>query len=522
MPLNLRDLIVVLVLSSVVFKFAKPTALLFTSEQDFSRRRNLWYVLTLAAFLSPNIWLYILITAPFLLISGRKDSNPAALYLFLLHVVPPVSTPIPLPGGAKLIDVSNQILLSLCVVIPAIGRLRRSQTDRKIRRWHALDWRLLAYGLLTSVLYIHLLAPDGTFYPSTFSDTVRRTLGFFIAVLAPYFVISRTNRDRPLILDSFAAFLLPCIVMAVIGIFEGARGWLLYEEIPQRWDLAATFTTYLVRGSSLRAMASTGHPLALGYELAIALGLWLCLATYVKSRPIRWTVSAALGLGLLASYSRGPWACAIGIYLMYVVQKPRAASGFIKSLLSSLLALALISLTPLGRKIADVLPFLGGTVDSANIDYRDRLWNEGWIIVKDHPIFGDQYALARMQDLRQGQGIVDFVNGYLAELLATGFVGLILFLSIVLVALRKVWVASRAIKLTDQRFGMAGASLVSCIVGTLGLSAFGGPDTNVLWALVALAVAYSHLPRSDQTDGIAPRPSQWPEAIRNEWNDVQN
>jgi hypothetical protein len=82
MPLNLRDLIAVLVLSSIVFKLAKPVALLFSSEQDFSRRRNLWYVLTVAAFLSPNIWLYILVAAPFLLVSGRKDSNPAALYLF--------------------------------------------------------------------------------------------------------------------------------------------------------------------------------------------------------------------------------------------------------------------------------------------------------------------------------------------------------------------------------------------------------------------------------------------------------
>jgi O-antigen ligase len=119
-------------------------------------------------------------------------------------------------------------------------------------------------------------------------------------------------------------------------------------------------------------------------------------------------------------------------------------------------------------------------------------------------MLGDQYALARMDDLRQGQGIVDFVNGYLAELLAAGFVGLSLFLLVVLAGLRKVLAASRAIKLTDPRFGMAGASVASCIVGTLFLSAFGGPDPNVLWALVALAVAYSRLGKSEQTDGSAP------------------
>ncbi len=164
-----------------------------------------------------------------------------------------------------------------------------------------------------------------------------------------------------------------------------------------------------------------------------------------------------------------------------------------------MLALAVISLTSLGEKIAAVLPFLGGTIDSSNIDYRGRLWTRGWEIVRDNPLFGDQYALARMQDLRQGQGIVDFVNGYLAELLATGFVGLTLFLLVVLPALKKLLAVSRTIKLTDQRFGMAGASLASCILGTLFLWALGGPDPSVLWAFVALAIAYSHLATSDQT-----------------------
>jgi O-antigen ligase len=187
--------------------------------------------------------------------------------------------------------------------------------------------------------------------------------------------------------------------------------------------------------------------------------------------------------------------------------KPRAASGLMKSFLGSLVALAIISVSPLGEKIAAVLPFLGGKIDYSTIDYRNRLWDQGWTIVRDNPLFGDQYALTKMQALRQGQGIVDFVNGYLAQLLATGFIGLILFLSVVLAALMKVLVASRTIKLTDQRFATAGASLASCILGTLFLWAFGGPDPSVLWALVALAVAYSHLVRSDQIGQLHASPA---------------
>jgi O-antigen ligase len=517
MPVNIRALIVVLVLSTIAFKCAKSIALQFSNEQDFLRRRNLWFVLTVVAFLSPSIWIYVLIAVPFLWVGGRKDSNPAALYLFVLHVIPPVAAPIPLLGTAKLIDVNNQILLSLCVIIPAIARLRRSSKDRDIRRFQRADRYLLAYGILTSILYMHLLAPDGTFYPSTYTDAVRRMLTFLIAAFAPYFLISRTTRSREFILDCLAAFVLPCVVMAVIGAFEGVRGWLLYEDIPQRWGLAATFTVYLLRGTSLRAMASTGHPLSLGYELAIAFGLWLCLATYVKSRFMRWTVSALLMLGLLASYSRGPWACALTIYVVYVFLKPRAVSGFAKSFLGAALAFAMVSLTSLGAKIAAVLPFLGGTIDSSNIDYRGRLWTRGWEIVRDNPWLGDQYALARMQDLRQGQGIVDFVNGYLAELLATGFVGLALFLIVVLSALRKVLSVSKAIKASDERFGMAGASLAACIVGTLFLWALGGPDPNVLWALAALAVAYSSLGSPEPAGASSRLAPPMTAAVRDTW-----
>jgi hypothetical protein len=119
MPINLKALIVVLVIASIVFKLAKKTALLFSAEKDFQRRRNVWFVLTIAAFLSPSIWLYALVAIPFLLFSGRKDTNPSAFYFFVLFTVPPVAATIPLPGGAKLIDLSNPVLVIVCVLIPA-------------------------------------------------------------------------------------------------------------------------------------------------------------------------------------------------------------------------------------------------------------------------------------------------------------------------------------------------------------------------------------------------------------------
>jgi O-antigen ligase len=493
MPISIKALIVVLGISAVVFQLVKPTALIFSNENDFRRRRNAFYALTCLAFLSPNFWLYAAVSAPILFVCGRKDSNPSAFYLFLLHVIPPVFAALPVFGLNSHLELDNQRLLSILVIIPAIGRVRRSRPEERITGLRLPDWCLLAYGVLSSILYLHLLAPDGAPYPFSTTDLVRRTLLFLIGGFAPYFVISRSSSSRQAMLDNASALLIPCLVMAAIAVFETVKGWLLYETIPVNWELAASFTSYLLRGSSLRAMASAGHSLALGYFLDIAFGVWLALCQYVPSRLTKAAISALLLLGLLAAYSRGPWVCAILIYFVFIMQKRRAFSALPKAMAGIAAIAALLWLSPLGQKIADVVPFLGGSVDTGSIDYRQHLWERTWAIVQQSPLFGDQYALSKMQELRQGQGIVDFVNGYAQELLSTGFTGLSLFLFIVLTVLLKTFSASRAIKASDQSLGMVGASFVCCMLGTLFLWALGGPNEATLWALVALGIGYSFL-----------------------------
>jgi len=240
-------------------------------------------------------------------------------------------------------------------------------------------------------------------------------------------------------------------------------------------------------------MASAGHPLVLGYLLAVAFGCWLYLQGRVQSTLVRVGFIALLWLGLFATYSRGPWLCAVLIFFLFALQKRQAASAFARSLLVGALAATVVAFTPLGDKIASVFPFLGGHLDTSNIDYRQRLWDRGWEQIWQSPWFGDQYVLKKLQDLRQGEGIIDFINGYIAQLLATGFVGLTLFLSVMAFALWPAWAASRRSRDVNEGFSSLGACLISCILGTLFLWALGGPDVPVLWALVGLACAYSFI-----------------------------
>src|SRR5579864_8499482 len=129
---SIKQLIIVLVIATAIFGFGKPLALRFMSAEDFSRRRKVWFVLTATAFLSPNFWLYALVAIPLLLWAGRKDSNPIALYLLLLQVIPSIPVDIPVVGIGELFKLDNYRLLSFCVLIPTASRLRRSKDAARI------------------------------------------------------------------------------------------------------------------------------------------------------------------------------------------------------------------------------------------------------------------------------------------------------------------------------------------------------------------------------------------------------
>src|SRR6516165_379048 len=104
MPESLQQLLVVLAIATLTFALARPVALKFSSASDFSLRRNAWFVLTIVAFLSPSFWLFALVAVPLLVFAGHRDTNPVALYLLLMNVVPVIPIDIPVVGINHLLE----------------------------------------------------------------------------------------------------------------------------------------------------------------------------------------------------------------------------------------------------------------------------------------------------------------------------------------------------------------------------------------------------------------------------------
>jgi len=492
----MKELIVILVIAGVIFRLARPIALRFSDAADFTRRRNVWFAATIIAFLSPSFWIFVLCAIPLYSWVGRKDSNPIAAYLFLMHVVPPVAVDIPTIGIGQLFGLDNYRLLSFCVLIPTALRARRTLRSEGGSAGRMPDLFLLAFSAVQIALFIPPDLPNHIILADSPTNVVRRAFLFSLDILVLYYAVSRSCNDKRKIVDSIAAFCLAGGALAVIATFEHFKGWLLYTELAARWN--PTDGNYrlawLLRGDSwLRSQGSAGHALTLGFLLAVAFGFWLFLQSRVTTLRTKLAVAFVFWIGMLATYSRGPWLGAVLIYLAYAALKPRAVSRVFKAVFLITIVLSLVSLTPIGEKLLNSLHVTAGQPD-ADFNYRQRLVDRSLELIETHPFFGDQLALQKMEDLRQGQGIIDIVNTYVGIALFSGCVGLALFLGFILSAITGVFRAAKAAIPIDLEQGLLGFNILACIIGTLFMiantSLIMGVE-KIFYVLIALAVGYS-------------------------------
>ena len=491
MPEHLRALIVILVLACIVFAFARSPAADLIPNSDFKRRRNLWLALSVLAFISHSFWLYALITVVVLTIAQRRERNPLALFFILLFLIPPAPVPVPGFGLINYFFILDHLrLLALLILLPAFVALaRRSGTLPFGRTWPD---KLLALHLLLSAL-LHLRETTPT-------DTLRQTLYLFTDVFLPYYVASRALKQLSEFKDAMLAFALAAMVLALIGVFEYIRHWLLYNSLIDAMGMRGGMSNYLGRGGSLRASASTGQAIVLGYVISVAIGFYLFLHSSVRSRLQQRLGALLLAAGLFAPLSRGPWVGAAAIIMVFIATGRNAAKRLMLLGLAALLSLPLLSIIPGGNKLIDLLPYIG-TLEKGNITYRERLFDNAVIVIQRNPLLGsvDFLNTPEMQSMIQGQGIIDIVNTYLRVTLESGLLGLALFAGFFATVVFGIRKSLRTFQDKDDETLRLGRALLATLLGVLltittvsSISAI----PVVYWSLAGLGVAYIQMVRS--------------------------
>ncbi|MDB5897351.1 MAG: Ligase [Ramlibacter sp.] len=498
---HIRSLIVVFAIALVVFHTAQRSFEPFTPTHDYRRRRNAFLALTACGFLAPGFWFYAVPALVVVLFTARREDNPPALFFALLFAVPPAAEEVSGMGLVNfLVAVDHPRLLAILLLLPAAFRLpsvRRSAATR----WP--DRAVMGYLLLQAVLALSRS-------PSLTSG-LRALTYLAIDVLLPYYVMSRAFRDLRQIKEALCAFCAPALVLAAVAMLETTKNWLLYRSLLDRWETDFGMGNYLLRGGSLRAVASTGHPIVLGYVLMVALVCFLALKPQMRPGIGRSTCLLLLIGGMFATFSRGPWLAALAAWFAFWATATPARMRV------GLVIAAGVSLVWLLDSQLPLLPALTA-VDQSTVLYRADLLSKALDVLQERPWFGStdyvQHLAAR--GMVQGQGIVDIVNTYVGVALANGIVGLALFLCLFATVLRKLWTSRgqyRSGSLYSEAGhtapgGMEGAAtapddaatilraLMACLVGTLVTIASVSSISVipwVYWSLLGTAVAFVRL-----------------------------
>jgi hypothetical protein len=465
MPMHLRAFVFVAFMTLVMFALIrKPITASLISDEDFLRRRNAWFAITAAAFLSHNFWVFSVITAGVAWYTAQRDRNPLALYVSLVFAVPLFQVPIPGFGIVNyLFMLDHQRLLAIVLLLPLVFRGVQSKepVDSVHRIVHAF---VLMYWAMVVVNYLIYDSPTGT---------MRAAVVYGLSAWMLFYAAARGANNVRQLRETMMMYVMAMSVLGVVGVFEMLRGWQVYESLREPLGgPAAGITSFLVREggfmSFLRAMVTGGHAIVFGYMMMIAIVFWVALRGVLLPKMWGLVVLCSLALGSLSSMSRGPWVGMAVALMVTTLAGPGMAKRLGLVLMTIVGITAVLLVAPFGEEIVAFLPFVG-TVETGNIDYRQRLFEVSMVVFWDNPFLGSFSALSdpRMEEMRQGQGIIDVVNSYVGIGLSYGFLGIALFLLPFVIAMFSVFRAARKAEIYNPTVGLTGRALLGATVGIL-------------------------------------------------------
>ena len=495
MPEYLRSLLVILALSTAFFSFSGRATSAIIGRNYFIARRNLWFGLTAAAFLAHDFWVYTFIAILLLLYTSRRETNPSALFFFVLFALPSGTVQIP---GMGLINfffaLSHTRILALIILLPAFFVLVR-QSDTPPFGRTGPDKMLTAYMLLIVLLYLR---------QASVTDTFRYALYQFLDVFLPYFVISRSLKDLQSFRNSLLSLVLAIMLLALFAFFETFKRWLLYASMVEALGIQGAMTTYLGRDGMLRAVASAGQSIPLGFLMVVGIGLYLFLQQSFQKKLIRRFGMVLLTVGLIAPLARGPWIGAAVLLIVFISTGRNPIKRLMILALTGLLALPLIAILPGSEKVINLLPFIGAT-ERGNIDYRQNLITNSIIVIQRNPWFGSINYLEtpEMQALLTGGNIIDVVNTYIAITLQDGLVGLALFVGFFALVLIGIYRAMRSLPEKNSEEYLLGRALLATSLAILFIIFTVSSITVipiVYWSVAGLSMAYVQMVRNHASE----------------------
>lgn len=490
MPEYIKAYIVILFLSTFAFYYARKITTPFVTNAEFKEWINTWLVITSFAFFGINFWVFLTATLLYVYIKTKKSTNAVALYMAIIAAVPPITASIPGFGVVNyLLVIDYPMLLSVCLLLVVYANLKPNSQTLKFNKVKT-DFFVVSFIIVN----IGLSLTD-----TTFTDTLRQCVILFITTFLPYYAVSRGVQSAEQLKKAMFAYVVTCFPLALVGVFESGKGWLLYltieEALKQNW----VYGGYLMRGDGLRASSSFGHSIMFGYGMVVALGFYLLLQTQIKNKLYKMIGFGIISAGLVAALARGPWVGAAVLICVFLYLGKNGISNLMKLGMASMMTLALVSATPVGDKVINLLPFVGKT-DKFNVDYRAQLVEASFAVVAKSPLFGNKNfdKEPEMQKMIQGEHIIDIVNQYVNVLLNSGILGLTLFLGIFISALIYANSAMKRVQYNNRELYDIGRTLIATLVAIMFMISAVADQLIIpylYFSCIGLCIAYAEIVR---------------------------
>jgi O-antigen ligase len=369
-------------------------------------------------FLTLPIWAVVCAR----LIDKNGDGRLPA-YGLLCCVSPPMFFQLEHIGPLNdLIKLTPYRIFSIFLLLPEMLRLLGRRDAPKTPSWLMLcDAVTIVYPLYGLVLH------SGG---ANISSIGREMLGAILDGLIPYYVLTRALVDGGQRRRLLGFVLLGCAFQAVVGVIESLSHHYLYSQLQWLYGVGWGQSVGLLRGNWMRAEAAFPGPLALAVLLLFGIGAWFALKPALKNRAYT-VLLAALTAGLLATYGRGPILGGLLLFAGAWLLRRMNGRRYVTLMVVGTILVSVGWRAGIGDAVMSLVQSAPGGDETAdfNVRYRQELLSTSLALLQQSPWFGVPNFIAQMQDLRQGEGLIDLVNTYLVIALNSGVAGLALVMT---------------------------------------------------------------------------------------------
>jgi len=434
---------------------------------------------------------------------GLENALPLAAFLF---VVFPEESKIAIPG---LFDLTTQrIIVVTLFVLCAFTRKPNGLVPKRLP---------LAGGIVILSLWWILSAANSVVFTVSLKYVLSQILDLFLIyyIVARYVTKTRTVRN---ILCGLVAGVVVCCVFGVLEVYAHWTVMSLFPEMVHRSGTSGRVYVDMARG--IRAQSTFGHPILFGSALAMAIPMALYLVSSTRKpaqKLLLWSGLLLMFVCIYKTSSRGPW-LALGLSLIALLASSKTRVRKYLIVVCLLAAFVLVARPGVWQTIqSDYLSTMNkNSSQGESYQYRFALYSlAAGELGKSLPraIWG--YGPESFFFL----GIVGEFNGRMmsyescdssmaALLIETGYIGLTIVLLLFYKALRRTYRAYRTLPSPENAICMIFLVNIAtfCFMMT-NVAIFGwGQENIMLWIVMALAMIYPYLVRSERAKKSKSKP----------------